>query len=264
MSEEVNMRLADKTALITGGNSGIGLATARLFLAEGARVAIVGRNKKTLDAAAEMLGAEVLAIQADVTDVEATGRAVATTAERFGKLDIVFANAGVGAPSLLGQTSLAAFEQIVRINLTAVFFTVQAALAQLNDGASIILNGSVHAVMGMPGWSAYAAAKGGVRSMTRNLASELAPRGIRVNQVTPGGTRTPIWSPLAPTEDAMAALEARIARGVPLGRLGEADEIAKAVLYLASDDASNVTGTEIVVDGGATGAPQGAPIYRAA
>ena len=257
------MRLANKTALITGGNSGIGLATARLFLAEGARVAIVGRNKKTLDAAAEMLGSEVLAIQADVTDVEATEHAVATTAERFGKLDVVFANAGIAGASPLGQTSLAAFEQIIRTNLTAVFFTVQATLPQLNDGGSIVLNGSVHAVIGMPGWSAYAAAKGGVRSMTRNLAAELAPRGIRVNQVTPGGTRTPIWSTYAPTDDAMAALETRIARGVPLGRLGEADEVAKAVLYLASDDASNVTGTEIVVDGGATGAPHGAPIFRA-
>jgi NAD(P)-dependent dehydrogenase (short-subunit alcohol dehydrogenase family) len=259
----VNMRLANKTALITGGNSGIGLATARLLLAEGARVAIVGRNKKTLDAAAEMLGSDVLAIQADVTDVEATEHAVATTAERFGKLDVVFANAGIAGASPLGQTSLAAFEQIIRTNLTAVFFTVQATLPHLNDRASIVLNGSVHAVLGMPGWSAYAAAKGGVRSMTRNLAAELAPRGIRVNQVTPGGTRTPIWSTLAPTDDAMAALETRIARGAPLGRLGEADEIAKAVLYLASDDASNVTGTEIVIDGGATGAPYGAPIFRA-
>src|SRR5256885_2168300 len=197
---------ANKTALITGGNSGIGLATARLFLAEGARVAIVGRNKKTLDAAAEMLGADVLAIQADVTDVESTERAVATTAERFGKLDVVFANAGVTELSPLGRTSLEAFEQIIRTNLTAVFFTVQAALPHLHDRASIILNGSVLAVMGMPGWSAYAAAKGGVRTMTRHLASELAPRGIRVNQVTPGGTRTPIWSRLAPTDDAMAAL----------------------------------------------------------
>jgi NAD(P)-dependent dehydrogenase (short-subunit alcohol dehydrogenase family) len=262
--EEFNMRLANKTALITGGNSGIGLATARLFLAEGARVAIVGRSKKTLDAATEMLGAGVLAIQADITDVEATERAVATTAERFGKLHVVFANAGIGVASPLGQTSLVAFEEIIRTNLTAVFFTVQAALPELSDGASIILNGSVHAVMGVPGWSAYATTKGGVRSMTRTLASELAPRGIRVNQVTPGGTRTPIWASHAPTDDAMIALETRMARGVPLGRLGEADEVAKAVLYLASDDASNVTGAEIVVDGGATGAPHGAPIYRAA
>jgi NAD(P)-dependent dehydrogenase (short-subunit alcohol dehydrogenase family) len=115
----------------------------------------------------------------------------------------------------------------------------------------------------MPGWSAYAAAKGGVRTMARNLASEVAPRGIRVNQVTPGGTKTPIWPSLAPTDNAMTALEARVARGALLGRMSEADEVAKAALYLASDDASNVTATEIVVDGGTTGAPHGAPIHTA-
>jgi NAD(P)-dependent dehydrogenase (short-subunit alcohol dehydrogenase family) len=259
----MRMKLTNKTALITGGNSGIGLATARLLLAEGARVAITGRNQNTLDAAAAELGNGVLAIQADVTDLEAVERAVAATVKTFGKLDIVFANAGIGAATPIGQTSLADFEQIIRTNLTAVFFTVQAAAAHLNEGASMILNGSVHAVMGVPGWSAYAASKAGVRAMTRNLASEFAPRGIRVNQVTPGGTRTPIWSPFAPTDQAMAALEQGISRAVPLGRLGKADEVAKAVLFLASDDASNVTGTEIVVDGGATGAPLGAPIYRA-
>jgi NAD(P)-dependent dehydrogenase (short-subunit alcohol dehydrogenase family) len=122
--------------------------------------------------------------------------------------------------------------------------------------------GSVHAVMGVPGWSAYAATKAGVRAMTRNLASEFAPRGVRVNQVTPGGTRTPIWSHQAPTDQALAVMEERLAAMIPLGRLGEADEVAKAALYLASDDASNVTGAEIVVDGGSTGAPLGAPIYR--
>lgn len=262
--EGLDMRLANKTALITGGSSGIGLATARSFLAEGARVAIIGRNKATLDAAAEALGGHVLALQADVTDVEAMEQAVAAAAKRFGKLDVVFANAGIAELSPLGKTSLETFEHVIRTNLTAVFFTVQAALPHLRDGASIILNGSVHAVLGIPGWSAYAAAKGGVRSITRNLASELAPRGIRVNQVTPGGTKTPLWSPLAPTDDAMRALEGRIARGVPLGRMSEADEVAKAALYLASDDAANVTATEIVVDGGTTGAPYGAPIHTAA
>jgi len=120
-----------------------------------------------------------------------------------------------------------------------VFFTVQAALPHLGDGAAIILNGSVHAVLGIPGWSAYAAAKGGVRTLTRNLASELAPRRIRVNQVTPGGTKTPLWSPIASSDDAMAALETRIARGIPLGRMSEAEEVAKTALYLASDDAAN-------------------------
>jgi NAD(P)-dependent dehydrogenase (short-subunit alcohol dehydrogenase family) len=255
------MRLANKTALITGGGSGIGLATARVFLAEGARVAITGRSKTKLDAAADTLGANVLAIPVDVTDVEAMEQALATIAERFDKLDVVFANAGIAEVTPLGPTSLETFEQIIRTNLTAVFFTVQTALPHLRDGASIILNGSVHAVLGMPGWSAYAAAKGGIRTLTRNLASELAPRRIRVNQVTPGGTKTPLWSPLAATQDAMTALEARIGRGAPLGRMSDADEIAKAALYLASDDASNVTATEIVVDGGVTNAPYGAPIH---
>ena len=255
------MRLAGKTALITGGNSGIGLATASLFVTEGARLAIVGRKKETLDTAAATLGPNVLAIQADVTDVDAMEQAFATTAARFGKLDIVFANAGIAELSPLGRTSLQAFDEVIRTNLTAVFFTVQAALPHLRDGASIILNGSVHAVLGIPGWSAYAAAKGGIRAMARNLASELAPRGIRVNQVTPGGTKTPIWSAVAPTDEALRALEARVARGVPLGRMSEADEIAKAALFLASDDSSNVTAAEIVVDGGTTGAPYGAPIH---
>jgi NAD(P)-dependent dehydrogenase (short-subunit alcohol dehydrogenase family) len=263
MSSRVK-RVSGKTALITGGNSGIGLATARLFVSEGARVAIPGRNQKTLDAAAAELGDSILAIKADATDLASTEQAFAAIAEKFGKLDILFANAGIGGATPVGQTSAFAFEEIIRTNLTAVFFTVQAAVPYLNEGASIILNGSVHAVMGTPGYSAYAAAKAGVRAMTRNLAAELAPRGIRVNQVTPGGTRTPIWSPLAPTDEAMVALEQRIIRAIPLGRFGEADEVAKAVLYLASDDASNVTATEIVVDGGATGAPLGAPAYRAA
>jgi NAD(P)-dependent dehydrogenase (short-subunit alcohol dehydrogenase family) len=258
------VRLAKKPALITGGNSGIGLATARLFVAEGARVTITGRNQKTLDAAVAQLGNGVLAIQTNVTDVEATERAVAKAVEKFGKLDIVFANAGIGGLTPVGQTSLRLFEEILRTNLTAVFFTVQAAAPHLNDGASIILNGSVHAVLGVPEWSAYAATKAGVRAMTRNLASELAPRGIRVNQVTPGGTKTPIWSLFAPTNEAQGALDKAISVRAPLGRMGEADEVARAVLYLASDDSSNVTGSEIVVDGGTTGAPHGAPIFRAA
>ncbi len=256
------MRLANKVALITGGSSGIGLATARLFLAEGARVAITGRRQDALDAAVAALGPDLLAIQADATDAAALERAVAAVVAKFGGLDIVFANAGIGGSSPVGQTTAAAFNDILHINLTGAFLTVQAAAPHLKPGASIILNGSVHAVMGVPGWSAYAASKAGIRAMTRNLASELSPRGIRVNQVTPGAARTPIWSPLAPNDDALAALEARIAKGIPLGRIGEAEEVAQAALFLASDDASNVQGTEIVVDGGATGAPQGAPIYR--
>lgn len=258
------MRLKNKVALITGGNSGIGLATARLFLAEGAKVAITGRNAKTLAAAAEKLGGDVLALQADTTDIPAMEKAFAETAEKLGKFDIVFANAGIGGETPVGKTTLEQFESIVRINFTGVFFTVQAALPYLNDGGSVILNGSVHAVLGIPGYSAYAGTKGAVRAMTRNLASELAPRGIRVNQVTPGATKTPIWDSRAATPEAMDVLEARFGGLSPLGRMSEAEEIANAALYFASDDSANVTAIEITVDGGAVNAPSGAKIFRTA
>jgi NAD(P)-dependent dehydrogenase (short-subunit alcohol dehydrogenase family) len=256
------MRLANKTALITGGNSGIGLATAKLFVAEGARVAITGRDQNKLDAAARELGPDVLAIVADATDVAATEKAVAKAVERFGKLDIVFANAGISANTPVGGTSLEVFEAVLRTNITAVFFTVQAAAPHLNDGASIILNGSVISVLGNPGYAAYAASKAGVRAMARVMASELSPRQIRVNVVSPGGTSTPIWNRVAPTADAVVALEKRIAQTIPLGRFGKAEEVAKTVLFLASDDASNIQGAEIFVDGGATASPAGAPVFR--
>ncbi|MGK9165751.1 SDR family oxidoreductase [Inquilinus limosus] len=256
------MRLKDKVALITGGNAGIGLATARLFVAEGAKVAITGRNRETLDAAARELGDAALALQADATDVEALERAAAEAARRFGPLDIVFANAGIGGATPLGQTGLAAFEQIIRTNLTGVFFTVQAALPHLKDGASVILNGSVHSLLGVPGYSAYAAAKGGVRAMGRVLASELSPRGIRVNVVSPGATDTDIWSAAAPTPEARAGLVQRLSQAIPLARFGRPEEVAKTVLFLASDESSNVQGAELFVDGGTTGSPAGAPVYR--
>lgn len=256
------MRLKGKTAWITGGNSGIGLATARLFIAEGARVAITGRKQASLDAAAQELGPNLLAIRVDNADVRGLETAAMRIAGSFGGIDVVFANAGISGSTLLGGTTKEAFEAIIGTNLTGVFFTVQTALPHLRDGASVILNGSVHAVLGMPGSAAYAASKAGVRAMVRNFASELSPRGIRVNLVTPGATRTPIWANRAPTPEAMTTLEAGIARAIPLGRIGEADEVARVVLFLASDDASNVQAAEIMVDGGLTGAPSGAPIFR--
>jgi NAD(P)-dependent dehydrogenase (short-subunit alcohol dehydrogenase family) len=256
------VRLKNKTAFITGGNSGIGLATAKLFVAEGARVAITGRNQTTLEAAAKELGPNAIAIVADANDVAATERAVAEAVKKFGKLDIVFANAGIPGSTPIGGTTLEAFESVIRTNITSVFFTVQAAVPHLNDGGSIILNGSVISVLGNPGYAAYAASKAGVRGMARVMASELAPRGIRVNVVAPGAAKTPIWNGAAPTAEAFAVLDQRISRSIPLGRLGEAEEVAKTVLFLASDDASNVNGAEIFVDGGSTGAPAGAPIYR--
>lgn len=256
------MRLKGKTALITGGNSGIGLATTRLFIAEGARVAITGRKQDTLDAVTKEFGDKVLAIKADINDVAQIEKAIQQAAQKFGKLDIVFANAGISANTPVGGTTLEIFEGVLRTNLTAVFFTVQAAAPHLNDNASIVLNGSVISVLGNPGYSAYAATKAGVHAMARVMASELSPRGIRVNVVAPGATRTPIWDRTAPTADAFAALEKRIAGVTPLGRIGEADDIARTVLFLASDDARHVQGQEIFVDGGATALPAGAPIFR--
>jgi NAD(P)-dependent dehydrogenase (short-subunit alcohol dehydrogenase family) len=261
---EASVRLTNKTALITGGNSGIGLATAKLFVAEGARVVITGRNKETLAAAAKELGPNALALVADATDIAATDAAIKQGADKFGKLDIVFANAGIagagGTP--LGSATLEAFEKVIRTNLTGVFFTVQSALPHLNDNASIILNGSVISVLGIPGYSAYGAAKAGVRAMARIMASELSPRGIRVNVVAPGAIRTPIWGAAVATPEAEKAFEKRIGLMTPLGRLGEPDHVAKTVLFLASDDSAHVQGQEIFVDGGAVASPSGAPIYR--
>ncbi len=251
------MRLNGKTALITGGNSGIGLATAKRFVAEGAKVAITGRNPENLAAAQQELGPDALVITADATDAAAMEKVVAEIAAKFGPLDILVANAGVGGQTPLGKTTPEQFRRIIDTNLTAVFFAVQAAVGHMHDGGSVILLGSVHAKLGMPGWAAYAATKGAIRSLSRVLASELAPRRIRVNVVSPGATRTPIWGP----EQNLAFVEKRIATSTPLVRLSEPEEVAGTILYLASDDASNITAEEIMIDGGATGAPAGAPIY---
>jgi NAD(P)-dependent dehydrogenase (short-subunit alcohol dehydrogenase family) len=254
--------LEGKTAWVTGGSSGIGLETARLFLANGARVAITGRDTKKLEAAARELGAGVLTVRADAGSVSETEAAVQQIVERFGQLDIVFANAGFVARTALGSTTLETFEEILRTNVTGVYFTVQAAAPHLRDGGSVVLNGSVHAVLGAPATAAYAASKAAVRSLARSLATELALRKIRVNTVVPGATRTPIWDASGPTAEAMTALEARMARSMPLGRMVEPQEIAQAVLFLASDASAMITGSEIVVDGGMTQSPFGAPIYR--
>jgi NAD(P)-dependent dehydrogenase (short-subunit alcohol dehydrogenase family) len=256
------MRFTNKTALVTGGNSGIGLATAKLLIAEGARVAITGRNPEKLDAAARELGPNALAIQSDVTDIAGIEAVVAQVKQAFGKLDIVFANAGISAPTPIGSTTLAAFNEVVTTNLTSVFFTVQAALPLLDVGSSIVLNGSVMREMGVAGTSAYSATKGAITSLAKVLASELAPRGIRVNTVIPGATRTPIWTRGSRSPADAPGLEKALSQSIPLGHLGDAEDIAAAVAFLASDDAKHVTAAEIVVDGGTIGAPQGAPIYR--
>lgn len=188
------MSVNGKTILITGGNSGIGLATARLLLENGARVAITGRDQAKLDAAVAELGGDVVGIKADVNNLADIDVVVKKLTDAFGSLDGVFANAGISGATPLGNTTLEAFESIVRTNLTSVFFTVQGVLPLLKEGSSVILNGSVMRELGSPGSSAYSATKGAITSMAKVFASELAPKGIRVNTVIPGATRTPIWT----------------------------------------------------------------------
>jgi NAD(P)-dependent dehydrogenase (short-subunit alcohol dehydrogenase family) len=257
------MKLKAKTALITGGNSGIGLAAARLFVAEGARVAITGRNQTTLDAAADELGPNALAFKADVLDSKARAALFAAIKDKFGHLDIIFANAGIAKLGSIAETSEATFDEVLRTNVTGVFLTIQAGLPLLQPGASIILNGSIAATAGFPaGAGFYAASKAGLRGMSRSMAAELAPRGIRVNVVAPGFINTPIWerAPLPP--EAAAIRAKKLQESVPLDRWGEAQEVAKAVLFLASDDSSYVHSSEIIIDGGAIGTMFAAPVYR--
>jgi NAD(P)-dependent dehydrogenase (short-subunit alcohol dehydrogenase family) len=259
------VKLAGKKALITGGNSGIGLATARLFIAEGADVAISGRDQQTLDEAVAELGSKARGYRADVTVAKDRKRLFAELARDFGKLDIVFANAGISGRTPAGTTDEVIFERIVHTNLNAAFFTVNSAALLMNDNGSIIFTGSVHNHIGQPGAAAYAATKGGLVAMARSIAADLAPRKIRVNVVAPGATTTPIWKRGARAH-ATAAESAKLtdffSSTVPLARWGEPEDVAKAVLFLASDDSSYINAVELMVDGGMTGAPFGAPIFR--
>jgi NAD(P)-dependent dehydrogenase (short-subunit alcohol dehydrogenase family) len=259
------MKLTGKKALITGGNSGIGLATARIFVAEGAEVAITGLDQRTLDEAIAELGPNARGYRADVTIAEDRKQLFSALAKDFGKLDIVFANAGISGRTPTGSTDEATFANVVQTNLNGAFFTVNSAAPLLNDKGSIIFNGSVHNYLGQAGMAAYAATKGGLVSMARAIAADLAPRKIRVNVVAPGATKTPIWK-RGPRANASAEESAKLAdfysSAVPLGRWGEPEELAKAVLFLASDDSSYVNAVELMVDGGVTGAPFGGPILR--
>ena len=259
------MKLAGKKALITGGNSGIGLATARLFIFEGAEVAVTGRDQRTLDEAVTELGSKAHGYRADVTVAEDRKKLFAELAKDFGNLDIVFANAGISGRTPTGTTDEATFEKIVHTNLNGAFFTLNSAAPLMNDGASIILSGSVHNYLGQPGVVAYAATKGGLVSMARSIAADLAPRKIRVNVVAPGATKTPIWKRGAranATTEESAKLSDFFSSTVPLARWGEPDDVAKAVLFLASDDSTYINAVELMVDGGLTGAPFGAPVLR--
>jgi NAD(P)-dependent dehydrogenase (short-subunit alcohol dehydrogenase family) len=256
------MRFTDKTALVTGGSSGIGFVAAKLLIAEGARVAITGRDREKLNAAAAELGEKALPIHADLDDPVAIEGMFKQISEAFGSLDVVFANAGISGPTPLGGTTAAQFEAILRTNLTGVFLTVQSALPLMKAGGAIVLNGSVMRELGSPGSAAYSATKAGVTGMAKVFASELVQRGIRVNTVIPGGTRTPIWTRGARAGQSLDGTEEALSPAIPMARFATPEEVAAAAIFLASDDASGITAAEIVVDGGTIGAPWGAPVFR--
>ncbi len=245
-------KLDDRIALITGGSSGIGLATAKRFIAEGARVVITGRSRDALDAAIAQLGVNAVGIQGDVAKLEDLDRLYREVDERFGRIDVLFVNAGIAPFVPFEQVTEEHFDQLLDVNLKGAYFTIQKALPLLPDGASIILNASVVASSGIPNTSVYSATKAAVRSFGRTLASELAPRGIRVNTVSPGLIETPLVGKLGLSQEAVEAFSQQIAQQAPLGRPGRAEEIASTALFLASDDSSYFTGADLVADGGLT------------
>jgi len=243
-------KLEGKIALITGGNSGIGLATAKRFVKEGAYVFITGRREPELAAALKEIGKNVSAVQGDVSNLNDLDRLFAQIKREKGKLDIVFANAGVATYAALGEITEDHFDSIFNINVKGFLFTVQKALPLLPNGASIILNASIVASKGFSSNSVYSATKAAVRSFARTWTTDLKDRRIRVNAISPGAIDTPGLSELLASSETGQQRMAAIFTLVPLGRFGTPDEIAKAVIFLASDDSSYITGTELFVDGG--------------
>jgi NAD(P)-dependent dehydrogenase (short-subunit alcohol dehydrogenase family) len=244
-------RFQGKVALVTGGNSGIGLAVARALADEGARVVVAGRNAETVAAVAAGIGKAALGVAADAGRLDGIDRIVAATREfGGGRLDVLFANAGVATYGPIASISEAKWDELMGVNLKGVYFTVQKSLTLMGQGGAIVLNASVAASKGDPGGSLYAASKAGVRSLGRSLGAELVGRGIRVNVVSPGPIETPIFKRAGMSAEAEANLKSAWTERNPMKRFGTPDEVAAAVLFLASDAASDLTGVELLVDGG--------------
>lgn len=243
-------RFTGRHVFIFGGNSGIGLAAAEGFAAEGAKLSITGRSRKTLDDAANKTGA--LALQSDMADAAASAEAIKAAVAEHGEIDVLFVNAGVGGFSPVPDVTEAFWDEVHDVNLRGAFFAAQAALPHMRDGGAIIFTGSIGSALGLAGNAVYAAAKAGLRAMARIFAIELAPRNIRVNVVSPGPTETPLFhrNP-GMTEADVEAMRGQMRASVPLNRIGEPREVARAVLFLASDEASFITAVDLPVDGGA-------------
>lgn len=246
----MSKKLEGKIALVTGGNSGIGLATAKRFVAEGAKVIITGRRKENLDAAVKEIGSDATAIQADASKLDDIEKVIAAVKQQYGRIDVLFVNAGIAEFASLDQGTEAHFDKTFDTNVKGLFFTVQKALPLIPDGGAVVLNASIVSMKGMPAFGVYSATKAAVRSFARTWTNELKDRQIRVNVVSPGPIDTPGVDGLAQDAEQAKQLKAGLASQVPLGRIGTPDEIAKAVVFLASDDSSFVAGVELFVDGG--------------
>lgn len=238
------MKLQEKVAVITGGNSGIGLATAKLFVSEGAYVFIMGRHQKRLNEAVKEIGHNVTGVQGDISKLADLDRFYETVKKEVGSIDIVFANAGVGEICFLEQMTEQHFDKLCNINIKGTLFTVQKALPLLKDGGSIILTGSVAGSKGTAGYSVYGATKAAIRCFVRSWVAELKDRHIRANVISPGPIDTPI------IHEQPADVMKKLVSAIPMGRMGEPEEVAKAALFLASEDSSYITGVELFVDGG--------------
>ena len=244
-------KLEGKIALVTGGSSGIGLATAKSFIHEGAFVYITGRRQSELDKAVKTIGGTQLkAVRADASSLSDLDRLFEQIKQEKGRLDIVFANAGGGSFAPIGSITEELYQQTFDTNVKGVLFTVQKALPLVPDGGSIILNASIAGIKGMPAFSVYSATKAAVRSFARTWTTDLKDRGIRVNVISPGPIKTPILDGLAETDEQRQGIFQQLTSMVPLGRMGEPDEIGKAAVFLASQDASFIAGAELFVDGG--------------